>query len=142
MKIVIRNILAIIVGFVIGSIVNFGIIEMGKMIIPPPIGADLTTAEGLRASLHLFKPIDFLMPFLAHAFGTFVGALLAAIISTNRKILFSLVIGILFLAGGISMILILPSPLWFSIVDIVLAYIPMSLFAGWLVIKSTLKSRE
>lgn len=58
-------------------------------IIPPPEGADNTTMEGLKASMHLFQPKHFLMPFLAHALGTFGGALLTILIVTNRKMLFA-----------------------------------------------------
>jgi hypothetical protein len=89
--------------------------------------------EGLKAGLHLFQPKHFLFPFLAHALGTFVGALLAVIIAANRKLLFAMVIGVFFLAGGIANILMLPSPTWFTIVDLVGAYLPMAFFAAKLV---------
>ena len=59
----IKNILAVILGFVIGSAVNMGIIMVSGSIIPPPIGADVTTMEGLKASIHLFEPKHFLFPF-------------------------------------------------------------------------------
>ncbi|WP_347173668.1 hypothetical protein [Polaribacter uvawellassae] len=41
-----RNILAVIAGLVIGSIVNMGIIMISGSVIPPPNGADATTMEG------------------------------------------------------------------------------------------------
>jgi hypothetical protein len=126
---IVKNILAIIAGLVAGSAVNMGIIMISGSIIPPPEGVDNTTMEGLKAGMHLFQPKHFLFPFLAHALGTFVGALQAAIIAANRKMLFALVIGIFFLAGGIANILMLPSPLWFTIVDLAGAYLPMAYFA-------------
>ena len=43
---------------------------MSSSLIPPPEGADVTTLEGLKTSMHLFQPKHFLMPFLAHALGT------------------------------------------------------------------------
>jgi hypothetical protein len=131
MKPIVKNILAVIVGLVAGSAVNMGIIMISGSIIPPPEGADNTTMEGLKASMHLFQPKHFLFPFLAHSLGTFVGALLAAIIAANRKMLFAMVIGVFFLAGGIINVIMLPSPLWFTVVDLVLAYIPMAYFAGY-----------
>jgi len=130
MKPIVRNILAVIVGLVAGSAVNMGIIMISGSIIPPPEGADNATMEGLKASMHLFQPKHFLFPFLAHALGTFVGALLAAIIAANRKMLFALIVGLFFLAGGIVNILMLPSPLWFSIVDLIGAYLPEAFIAG------------
>jgi hypothetical protein len=127
MKIIVRNVLSVILGAVIGSLVNMGIILFGGSIVPPPEGADVVTMEGLKASMHLFQPIHFLMPFLAHAIGTFCGALIAALVAASRKEQFSLVIGFLFLIGGVANIFMLPSPLWFSVLDVVVAYIPMAL---------------
>jgi hypothetical protein len=130
---IVKNILAVIVGLVAGSAVNMGIIMISGSVIPPPEGVDNTTVEGLKAGIHLFQPKHFLMPFLAHALGTFVGALLAALIAANRKMLFAFVIGIFFLAGGVANVLMLPSPLWFTIVDLVGAYLPMAFLAAKLV---------
>lgn len=131
---ILKNILAIIAGIIIGSLVNMGIIMMSGSIIPPPDGADVTTMEGLKASMHLFEPKHFIMPFLAHAIGTLVGAYFAALIATNHKMKFALAIGIFFLLGGIANTFMLPSPTWFTIVDLVGAYIPMSYLAGKLVL--------
>ncbi|EMM75142.1 hypothetical protein QMM42_17020 [Leptospira santarosai] len=127
---IIQNIIAVVAGAIFGSIVNMGIIMISGHIIPPPNGADVTTVEGLKASLHLFQPKHFILPFLAHALGTFSGAFLAAVISKNHKIKFAYVIGILFLAGGIANIIMLPSPVWFAVLDLTGAYIPMGYLAG------------
>ena len=133
MNAILRNILAVITGIIIGSIVNMGIINISGSIIPPPEGADITTMEGLKTTMHLFKPINFLFPFLAHALGTLVGAILAAMIAANHKMKFALVIGLFFLIGGITNILLLPSPTWFAMVDIGGAYIPMAWMGATLV---------
>jgi hypothetical protein len=127
---ILRNILAICAGIILGSIVNMGIIMISSYIIAPPAGADLTTMEGLNASMHLMQPKHFLMPFLAHAIGTFTGALLTAYIAANHKMIFALIIGAVFLVGGIANIVMLPSPVWFTVVDLAGAYIPMAFIAG------------
>lgn len=127
---VVKDILAVIAGGIVGSAVNMGIIMVSGSIIPPPEGADVTTMEGLKASMHLFEPRHFIFPFLAHALGTFTGAFLTAFIVASHKIRFALVIGAFFLAGGVMSTLSLPSPTWFTIVDLVGAYIPMAYIAG------------
>lgn len=128
-----KNTLAIIAGAVLGSLVNMGIILVSGSVIPPPDGADVTTMEGLKASLHLFQPRHFIFPFTAHAVGTFAGAFLAAIIASSHKMMIALGIGVFFLAGGIANILMLPSPAWFTFLDLAGAYIPMGYLAGRLV---------
>ena len=131
-----KNILAIIAGAFVGSVVNMGIIMMSSSIIPPPQGVDATTMEGLKSAMHLFEPKHFILPFLAHALGTFTGAYVAAKIATNNKMRFAMAIGLLFLAGGITNIVMLPSPIWFTILDIGVAYIPMAYFAGKLIVNN------
>ena len=129
----VKNILAVILGIIIGSLVNMGIIMISGSIIPPPQDADITTMEGLKSTMHLFEPKHFIFPFLAHALGTFIGAIIAAIIAATHKIKFAVAIGAFFLIGGIVNVMMLPSPIWFTILDLGAAYIPMGLIAGKLV---------
>ena len=51
---ILKNILAVVLGCIFGSLVNMGIIMISASIIRPPDGADVTTMEGLKASMHLF----------------------------------------------------------------------------------------
>jgi uncharacterized membrane protein YqgA involved in biofilm formation len=125
-----RNILAIVTGLVIGSIVNMGLINASGHVIPLPTGADVTTTEGLKASMHLFEPKHFLFPFLAHALGTLVGAATAAFIAASRQFELAMTIGVFFLVGGISMVMMVPAPAWFDTLDLCGAYIPMA-WIGW-----------
>ncbi|HLP32310.1 MAG TPA: hypothetical protein VK202_02495 [Bacteroidia bacterium] len=127
---VIRNILAVIAGAVIGSVVNGSLIMMSGSIIPPPNGADVTTEEGLKATIHLFEPKHFIMPFLAHALGTLCGAMAAAAIAVNNKMRMAMVVGVLFLIGGVANVLILSAPMWFNILDLTGAYFPMAYLGG------------
>ena len=125
-----RNILAVIIGVLAGGMLNMGIIMISSSLIAPPAGADVTTVEGLKASLHLFEPKHFIMPFLAHALGTLLGAFVTAKMVLNHKMKFALGIGAWYLIGGIINIVMLPSPTWFTILDLGVAYLPMAFFAG------------
>ncbi|WP_339812447.1 hypothetical protein [uncultured Imperialibacter sp.] len=134
---ILKNIISVVIGVVIGSIVNMGIVMISGFVIPPPEGADVTTMEGLQASLHLFEPRHFIMPFLAHALGTLAGAMLAGLIAANNKMKFSVGIGVFFLAGGITNAFMLPGPIWFAVLDMVVAYIPMGFIAGKMAVRLT-----
>jgi hypothetical protein len=135
---IIKNIIAVIAGFILGSIINMSLITVSGSIIPAPNGTDVTTLEGLKATIHLFEPKHFLFPFLAHALGTLGGAFVAAKIAATHKLKFAFSIGFLFLAGGIANILLLPSPLWFTLVDLIGAYLPMA-YAGYLLASKKFK---
>ena len=129
MKIV-RNISAVILGIIIGGFVNMSLINYGGILIPPPEGVDPNNFESIRENIHLYGIIHFLVPFLAHALGTFVGALIASLTASSHQFKFALSIGCFYLMGGITMEMMLPSPLWFNILDLGFAYIPMG-YLGW-----------
>ena len=126
MKSVLRNIVAVLVGIIVGSVVNIGLVNIGPSIIPLPEGADVTTMESLRESMKLFSPANFVFPFLGHALGTLAGAVVAARLSVSHNMIFALGIGLLFLLGGISMFVMVEGPLWFTTCDLLFAYLPMS----------------
>jgi hypothetical protein len=119
--------LAVLAGIFVGGIANFGIIILSSSIIPPPDGVDVSNIESIKANIHLYKPIHFLFPFLAHSLGTFSGAVLAIKISKQTKIAY--MVALVFLYGGISMVTQVPSPMWFTVLDLGLAYIPMAWLA-------------
>jgi hypothetical protein len=127
---VIRNILAVIAGLIVGAVLNGILIQVSGSIIAPPAGADVTTMEGLKKALPLFEPKHFVFPFLAHALGTLAGAYLAARLAANNRMLVAIIVSLFFLCGGIANVLMLPSPVWFTVLDLVGAYIPMGWLAG------------
>ena len=127
-----RNVGAVLLGIVVGSLVNMAIIAVGPALVPPPAGVDVDTAEGLAAGIHLFQPRHFLAPFLAHALGTLAGALVAWLVAASHKAAFAWAIGAVFLAGGVAAAVMIPAPAWFIALDLLLAYLPMA----WLAIRA------
>ncbi len=121
-----KALLAVVAGLVVGSVVNMGLIMLSGHVIPPPAGADVTTSEGLKASLHLFEPRHFLFPFLAHALGTLVGAYVAAKIASKSGWVPAMAVGAMFFIGGVISARMLPAPTWFIAADLLLAYFPFA----------------
>ncbi len=132
MKSVARNTLAVFAGVVVGSLVNIGIVNVGPFVVPLPEGADVSTMENLRDSMKLFTPVNFICPFLAHALGTLAGAFVAAKLAVSHHMKFAIGIGVLFLMGGISAVIMLGGPLWFNVVDLLFAYLPMGFLGATL----------
>lgn len=121
-----RNALALIVGFFTGGIVNMLVVVLGPKVIPPPAGIDMSDVKSLSASVHLLEPKHFIFPFLAHAIGTFVGAVVAYVIAANRRSTYAHIVGAFFLAGGLAASTTIPAPKWFVALDLVCAYLPMA----------------
>lgn len=131
MRTVLRNVLALLVGAVVGGVVNMALITISPTLIPPPAGVNVADPESLAGSIHLFQPRHFIMPFLAHALGTLVGALTAWWIAASHKALLAYAIGVVFLIGGGVATFMIPAPIWFIALDLLVAYLPMS----WLAIR-------
>ena len=121
-----RNVLALLAGIVIGGGVNMALIILSPSLIPPPAGVDVTNAESLSKAMHLFEPRHFVMPFLAHAVGTLAGALAAYLIAATYKAQIAYVIGALYLCGGVAASFMIPAPTWFIVLDLLAAYLPMA----------------
>ena len=121
MNSIIKNILALIGGGLVGMVVNMGLIITGNQLVP--LSENMNPMNAMNWEIKYF-----IFPFLAHAIGTLSGAFIAAKFSASYHMLFAICIGIFFLSGGISMVFILPAPIWFIVIDLVFAYLPM----GWL----------
>jgi hypothetical protein len=138
-----RKAAAVFVGFVLGSCVNMALILSGMKLIPLPAGIDAGNMESLAAGAHLLRPQHFLFPFLAHAFGTLIGACTTYLAASPpppswpgqpdharnqhpyRSSLASWA-GVLFLLGGVLASTMIPAPAWFLVLDLAAAYLPMA----------------
>ena len=124
MKTIFKNILVVLGGCLFGMAVNMGLIITGNQLIPFYDGMNPMNAT-------MWEIKYFLFPFLAHAIGTLSGAFIAARFAASYHMILAICIGIFFLLGGISMVFIMPAPVWFIVADLSLAYIPMGWF-GWM----------
>lgn len=127
---VFRNVMAVVIGLAVGTIVNMGFVNIGPSVIPLPEGADVSTTENMRASMQLFTPANFLFPFLGHAVGTLAGAFAAAKLAASQSMKLALGVGVFFLMGGITAVFMFQGPMWFNVVDLLVAYIPMGFLGG------------
>lgn len=135
MGIIAKNAIGLVVGIIGGSLVNIALVNLGQSVVPLPEGADVSTMEGLRESMILFTPANFIFPFLGHTLGTLAGAFLAAKIAVSHQMKFAVGVGVLFLVGGIMMVMQIGGPLGFIVLDLGLAYIPMGILGGLLALR-------
>ena len=131
---ILKNILAVLLGWLAGSAVNMGLVMAGHSLFPIS-GVDPNDMKALGEIMPTLGCKYFIFPFLAHALGTLFGALVAGLIAANHKMKFALGIGGLFLLGGIMVSFIIPAPAWFTAADIILAYIPMAWIGGKLALR-------
>lgn len=121
-----KKLLFFLIALILGAIFNSIILNVGMKIITPPEGFDMNNPLQLAKAMKVMEVRHFLFPFLAHALGTLLGVIFFTYFSKSNKLFFPILISGLFFAGGLYMVLILPSPMWFNILDLVLAYFPMA----------------
>lgn len=126
---ILQNVLAVAGGWIIGGIVNYSLILLGHTMFPIA-GIDPNDMEAMAEIAPSLSMEHYIFPFLAHAIGTLIGAFIAARFSAFKHFRMAMVVGFIFLFGGISVAMMIPAPTWFIIVDLVVAYIPMA-WLGW-----------
>ena len=137
---ILKNIISLFIGAIVGGFINMQTVELGYSVFP--LGDfDKNNFDAFVSAMENAENKHYIFPFLAHAFGTFVGATLASLFGANHQFRLAIIIGIFFLIGGIAANLMIPGPLWFSIMDILLAYIPMA-WIGHILASKYVSSRK
>jgi hypothetical protein len=124
---ILRNILAFVAGLILGGAVNMGVLMLGMVVLPPPPGVDIMDIASINEHIHEYSFVAMMVPFLAHALGTLVGAFVVVRIAASQHLFLAMGIGIIFLFGGIDAVRQIPNaPVWFDVLDLVVAYLPMA----------------
>jgi hypothetical protein len=132
---ILKRTIIVLLSIFIGAQVNGAFLTLGTNLIPPPEGFNLNSMEGLKAAVPFLEAKHYLFPFLAHAIGTLISAVLISRFLKSHQLVFSMVAGFLFLFAGISMVIMLPrTPIWFILLDLIVAYIPMA-YLGYKLVK-------
>lgn len=123
---VLRNILAVVAGTGSCLVLNGLLLGLLMKLMPPPPGFDVN----VPSTYHLLEARHYLSPFLAHAVPTVIGAIIAALLAATEPLQRALTVGALHLVGGIAAAFMIPAPVWFTTIDLLVAYLPMA-WLGW-----------
>lgn len=66
---ILKNIIAVVLGLLLGSAANMLTLQIGMALIPPPEGFDMNTPAGLESFYAAAETKHFITPFLSHALG-------------------------------------------------------------------------
>jgi hypothetical protein len=142
MKKTIYTVLWVVLSLVFGSLINGLIIYIAPLIIKYPVGVSFATEESTIQSMKLLHPIHFIIPFVAHALGIFISTLLMAIYVKNNFLKLAIFISVLYLFAGVLNVIMYPSPIWFIVLDLVVAYIPIGYLGAKLGVKINVFKRN
>lgn len=124
----VRNILALVLAVIAGSVVNMAVVNLSHTLYPLPAGVDPNDFEAFRAHVeaHGFATGALLIVLAAHSGGSFVSGLVCGLVAGRPWYLAAVILGLLWTCGGITMLMILPAPMWFAAADVIL-YVPAAL---------------
>ena len=123
-----RKILAVILGLVVGSIVNSAFIAVSNAIYPLPDTVDQNDMEAFSAYVaENGLPVGaLLIVLLAHSGGSLASGVVCGFVAKRAWIPGAIGLGVLWTCAGILMLFLIPAPIWFAIADIAL-YIPAAI---------------
>ena len=120
----IKNILAVILGLIIGNIAIMSLHYLGLYFYPLPEGADMSDMTAIAEYVKIAPLGSLLMVMLAHIGGTFIAGVSITLLS--KEIVVAYIVGGFFTISGIWNLYLLPHPMWFNI-EVVL-YLPAAVF--------------
>lgn len=114
-----KKIVAVIAGVVTAGVV-IALIEMiGHAVFPPPVGVDFADPVSVSAMMQAAPIGALLFVIVAWLAGIVAGATIAFLIVRENGKLNASIVGGLVLAGTIANLLMIPHPVWFSVVSVV-----------------------
>ncbi len=123
----IRNILSVVAGLFVGSVLNMALILLNAHVLfPMPEGMNMAEPEQMNAYIAGLPTIAFFVVLAAHLGQAFVGGWTAARLGASRPIVLAMIVGVLTLIGGIMNMLTIKGPSWMVI------ELPLYLVAAWL----------
>lgn len=114
-----RNVAAAVIGLVVAFVLIMAIEKVGHVIYPPPPDLDFSDPQAVRPYIATLPILALLFPIFAWMIGTFSGSLVACSIGTARPLGFAVIVGGLVIAGTVANLIVIPHPLWFSVVSLV-----------------------
>lgn len=130
-----RNLGAIILGLIVGMIVNLLVLQLNSLVFPLPEGTDASDYDALRVAMQSQPALAWVGVVLAHLGQAFIGGWVAARLGVSRPVLLALIVGGLSLAGGIANAVMLSTPAWTWI------EMPLYLVVAWVAGKQVERSR-
>lgn len=113
-----RNVGAALAGVATAFVLVMAIEKAGHMIYPPPADLDYSDPGVMETYIATLPFLALLFPMIAWVSATFAGSLVASKIGTANPLIFAAIVGGLVLAATIANLILIPHPLWFSIVSV------------------------
>lgn len=114
----VRKILAVFAGVIVASICIWAIETLNHMMYPYPDGMKPNDMEGFKSYIETLPFLGKFMVIVGYAVGALISGFIATKISKDGKPTAAIICGIVFLVFTIYNMTVLPTPIWFWILGI------------------------
>lgn len=121
----VRNILAVVVAFVVAGCFVVGVEALGHVVYPIPEGLDTTDFKQLADYVKVAPIGALLFVLLAQSCGSFAGGFITRVVGGSSYGRLALIYGVLALTMAAINVLLIPHPLWMTVLALALP-IPLS----------------
>lgn len=122
-----KNIFGIIGGLITAMIIFMLFEYFSKTLFPSPKNIDFADKIAMKSYIDALPVFAFLIILAGYAVGSFLCGFVIGTVSKTENTTLPVIAGLILTAGGISNIFMIPHPVLFSILNIII-YIPMVLF--------------
>lgn len=130
-----KNVLAIIVGFVVGGLVIFLLYILGPQFFTFPQGANPMDPDSIKQNMHLMPTGALILVIFAHFFGI-IGGMLASTAVSDESLVPAYIVSGIIIIGSIGGSLAMQHPAWSVISGIIVVI--AAFFIGRIVAKNRL----
>lgn len=113
-----RIILGAIVGIIAGSVCVWGVETINHILYPYPVGMKANDMEAFKLYIEKLPFLGKFLVIVGYAFGALVSGFVATKISKNEKPTAAIIGGLIFLSFTIYNMVVLPTPIWFWVLGI------------------------
>ena len=122
---VLKKVLSVVAGLVVGMIV-IGLVEgLGHLFFPPPEGLDMSDMEVVAEYIKTAPILSLLWVILAWFIGAFAGGAVATMVNKDADRMPAYLVGGILTLSGILNIVMIPHPIWFWLG--ILVFLPAAL---------------
>lgn len=125
---ILRKILAVLVAMIATGIVVGLVQHIGHKMYPLPAGTNPQNPDDIAKYVENAPFMAIFFVIISYAAGALTGGFVSTLIAPDRKKIYAIIIGIIFLITSIYMMVTIPSPIWFWICGIL---IWLLVLVGW-----------
>ena len=129
----VRTILAVLAGLIVGNLAIMGLHYLGMYFYPLPEGTNMGDMNAIAEYMKIASLGSLLMLMFAHIGGTFIAGIAAALLYKEMYVAY--IVGGFFTIMGIWNLYLLPHPIWFNFEAIL--YLPAAIYGFNLVKNKT-----